>query len=328
MKKFLSLLCTCMLLFGIFSIPAQAASTQKCYLIRNANTTVYSNTALSRRYGTIYGSDELQILSITSRYAKVTYPVSGSRTKTGYIKTSDIFTKTSGNTYTSKAKITTYRRPGGSSYGYIAKGDRVLVLGTYGNYTQVRYPVSGGYKFGFVATSTVNTYIKGNGNSGSSSNNTQRRNLSAALYNTSAAYISCGFDGYRNTRGKHEGIDIKYRNGASVYSLTAGTIVRITYGSCGTNGLSTIAIYNASLNKTVIYLHSAPISGLRVGQTIQKGQRIATESWRGISSSSSSHTHVEVRNGRCLSAAKSVKDYTLENSNPTSFWNSMGYNVK
>lgn len=192
MKKFLSLLCTCMLLFGIFSIPAQAASTQKCYLIRNANTTVYSNTALSRRYGTIYGSDELQILSITSRYTKVTYPVSGSRTKTGYIKTSDIFTKTSGNTYTSKAKITTYRRPGGSSYGYIAKGDRVLVLGTYGNYTQVRYPVSGGYKFGFVATSTVNTYIKGNGNSGSSSNNTQRRNLSAALYNTSAAYISCG----------------------------------------------------------------------------------------------------------------------------------------
>ena len=39
------------------------------------------------------------------------------------------------------------------------------------------------------------------------------------------------------------------------------------------------------------------------------------------------HTHVEVRDGNKTSAAVS-KNSTLENANPTSFWNSLGYSVK
>ena len=68
-------------------------------------------------------------------------------------------TGTSGTTYTASAQVTTYRRPNGYSYGYISRGDRVTILGTYGNYTQVKYPVSNGHKYGFITTESANAYI-------------------------------------------------------------------------------------------------------------------------------------------------------------------------
>ena len=36
---------------------------------------------------------------------------------------------------------------------------------------------------------------------------TTKKNLSFALYNASGGGISCGFDGYQTTNGRHEGID-------------------------------------------------------------------------------------------------------------------------
>ena len=146
--------------FGGLSISGavQAKAATKCYTIGNANVQVYSNTGLSRNYGTIYPSDEITVHTVTDRYCKVTYPISRG-TKTGYISTGKILTRTMGSSYASRAKITTYRRVGGSSYGYIAKGDSVKVLGASGNYTQVKYPVSGGYKYAFVKTSELNAYV-------------------------------------------------------------------------------------------------------------------------------------------------------------------------
>ena len=134
-------------------------------------------------------------------------------------------------------------------------------------------------------------------------------------------------NGYKTTSGKHEGIDIHYKIGAPIYALTDGVVVRVVYGKCGGHGLSTIAIYNKAANKTVVYLHSAPASGLKAGQTVRRGQRIGVESWRGITRSSGAHTHVEVRNGRVGYAAKSVNDYKLDNQNPASFWKGQGYTI-
>lgn len=325
-RKTIALFCAVFVLIGMFSIPTAAASTRKCYLIKNQNTTVYSNSGLSKTYGTIWGSDEITVLTVTSKYCRVSYPVSGG-SKIGYIPTSAILTSTTGNTYASKAQITTYRRPGGYSYGYISKGDQVMILGSYGSYTQVKYPVSGGYKYAFVTTSNANTYLKNKSTDSDHSNTTKKINLSYGLYKSNAARITCGFDGYVTQRGCHEGIDIKYAIGKPVYSLTDGVVVRVVYGSNGSNGLSTIAIYNSATNKTVIYLHAAP-SKLRVGQSIKKGEQIAKEAWRGVKNSSGAHTHVEVRNGRQGYACKSVGDYKLENQNPTSFWNSQGYNIR
>ncbi len=154
-----------------------------------------------------------------------------------------------------------------------------------------------------------------------------RVSMSYALYKTGGGRISCGFDGYTNTPGRHEGIDIARRVGSNVYSLTSGKIIYLARGHNGGSGLSTIAVYNASLNKTVIYLHSAPRSSLRVGQQVKRGQLIASEAWHGVSSSGAAHTHVEVRPGQQKLAAKSVNDWTLSNPNPNSFWRSQGYNV-
>ncbi|MGJ6967435.1 peptidase inhibitor family I36 protein [Streptosporangium sp. G11] len=155
-----------------------------------------------------------------------------------------------------------------------------------------------------------------------------RVNLTYALYKAGGGHISCAFDGYTNTPGRHEGIDFARGVGSNVHSLVSGQVINLARGSNGRSGLSTIAIYNASLNKTVIYLHSAPRSSLRVGQQISRGQLIANEAWRGVSSSGSAHTHVEVRPGRQTRASKSVGDPTLSNPNPNSFWSSQGYNLR
>ncbi|MET7327083.1 peptidase inhibitor family I36 protein [Nonomuraea sp. NPDC005650] len=154
-----------------------------------------------------------------------------------------------------------------------------------------------------------------------------RSNMSTSLYKA-AGTITCGFDGYTSTAGRHEGIDIARGIGSNVYNLVAGKVINVVRGSTGRAGLSTIAVYNAAANKTVIYLHSAPSSSLRVGQQVSRGQVIATESWHGVSSRSSAHTHVEMRPGQQTRAAKSVGDSHLENPNPTSFWNSQGYTVR
>ena len=155
-----------------------------------------------------------------------------------------------------------------------------------------------------------------------------RTNLSYSLYKLSGGRITCGFDGYVNTPGRHEGIDIARGVGSPVRALVAGKVINIVRGANGGGGLSTIAIYNATYDKTVVYLHSAPLSSLSVGESVSRDQRIATEAWRGISSSSAAHTHVEMRLGRRTLAAKSVNDPHLDNPDPTSFWKARGYTVR
>ncbi|RBQ21166.1 cell surface protein [Spongiactinospora rosea] len=155
-----------------------------------------------------------------------------------------------------------------------------------------------------------------------------RVNMSYALYKPKTGRLTCAFDGYTSTSGRHEGIDFARSVGSNVHNLMQGTVINVARGANGGSGLSTIAIYNSSLNKTLIYLHTAPSSSLRVGQVVRTGQIIATEAWRGISSRAAAHTHVELRPGRQLRAAKSVGDSHLQNPNPNAFWRARGYNVR
>ncbi|MFI6735308.1 peptidase inhibitor family I36 protein [Nonomuraea sp. NPDC050451] len=153
-----------------------------------------------------------------------------------------------------------------------------------------------------------------------------RTDMSYALYEARGRLV-VGFDGYRSLPGRHEGIDFARGLGVKVHALVSGKVINVVPGATGGRGLSTIAIYNAALDKTVIYLHTAP-SSLHRGQQISRGQVIGVESWRGVSSSSNAHTHVEMRLGQKTLAAKSVHDPRLENPNPTAFWNSQGYNIR
>jgi murein DD-endopeptidase MepM/ murein hydrolase activator NlpD len=182
--------------------------------------------------------------------------------------------------------------------------------------------------FAAGAKGNLNATLKNNNASHDVDPSTSRTNLSYGLYTTSGGRITCGFDGYEHTPGRHEGIDIARSVGSDVHALVSGTVTYVAVGSTGSGGLSTIAVYNAAANKTVIYLHTAPRAGVSAGDSITRGQVIADESWHGVSSSSSAHTHVEMRLGRQTHAAVSVGDPVLDNPDPTSFWNSQGYSVK
>ncbi|MGC4830748.1 peptidase inhibitor family I36 protein [Micromonospora arida] len=187
---------------------------------------------------------------------------------------------------------------------------------------------AGSYQdFAAGAKGNLNATLKNNNASHQFSPST-RTNLSYALYQASGGTVTCGFDGYTTTPGRHEGIDIARSVGSDVRALVSGTVIYVARGATGSGGLSTVSVYNSSLNKSVIYLHTAPRSGVSVGDAISKGEIIADESWHGVSSSSGAHTHVEVRAGRQTHAAVSVGDPTLDNADPTSFWNSQGYNEK
>ncbi|MFC4908505.1 peptidase inhibitor family I36 protein [Actinomadura gamaensis] len=218
----------------------------------------------------------------------------------------------------------------GAGKGKCVKNSAASVWNRTGKTVRVYFNSNYGGKYQDFKAGT-----KGNLNSGLKNQNashaigpTNRVNMSWALYRASGGHISCPFDGYTTTPGRHEGTDIARGIGSDVHALVSGKIIYIARGYNGRSGLSTISIYNASLKKTVIYLHSAPRSSLRVGQSISKGQIIADEAWHGVSSAGAAHTHVEMRPGYQKLAAKSVGDPHLDNPNPVSFWLSQGYNYR
>lgn len=144
--------------------------------------------------------------------------------------------------------------------------------------------------------------------------------LEHGVYNSRAGRITSYFDGYLYTNGRHEGIDFARSPGARVHSLTSGSVIL----NDDNGGLSTLTIYNAALNKSIIYLHTNPLNGLSRGEHVNRGQWIATEAARGAGSA---HTHVEMRPGWHQRASNSTGDPVLDNPNPTGFWMNRGYNI-
>lgn len=312
--------------FGILpQLGANAAGCDKGYVSTMEHVPVYSDAGLTQKIGSIFGDSDEIIINFVSddrSVINVTYPTS-SGSKTGFINSSSMMPTWRGVRVNSAVKATTYKwSTGSATYGYISKGDLILLYcaaDQNGRY-RVIYPTASGYKYAWVNVSDSDR-IRGL----SSESTGSGQKMSEALYQNSSARLTCGFNGYKNTKGMHEGIDFALTQGSSVYALAAGEVINVISGAHGSNGLSQIAVYMPSLDKTVIYLHAAPL--VSVGQYISRGQVIGTQDWCGLSSSSSSHTHVEMREGRKLRAAKSVNDYTLENPDPTSFWNQQGYTV-
>lgn len=348
MKRTITLMLSLVLLLStipMVSITAFAASAwpsfssaRYCEMIAPRSLSVYRDTSLKTRgtyspaksyNASVAKNDKIYILKCARSYTKVSYPTSSGR-RIGYVKTNTLFgVNVPTETVKCKSKVTTYTTTSISrKSGNTAVNDTVLKLGTTKNgFVLIMYTAKFGsrsMKAAFVTKSDYTKIVKGS----SSASFSGTQNMSYALYKSSGGRLTCGFNGYNNTEGYHEGIDFKKGRGNSVYSLTDGVITRVTEGYRGKKGLSTIAIYSASTGKTVVYLHTDPVNSLYVGQQIYRGQLIAYEDWRGCSTSSGAHTHVEMREGRRTAAAKSIDDYTLENPNPTEFWNSQGYQVR
>ncbi|MCD8048594.1 MAG: hypothetical protein LUG52_03155, partial [Clostridia bacterium] len=168
-RKIFALMLTLTLILGTMVLPSYAAtkwpatSGIKTYCLSTSNNTVvYQTTTSTAKYGTIYATDLVTIKgydSSSDRF-KVNYPISGG-TKTGYVKRTAITSgkvNSASGTFTATAKITTYRRASTSnSLGSISKGDECYQTATSGSYTQVIYPISGGYKMGWIKTSSIPT---------------------------------------------------------------------------------------------------------------------------------------------------------------------------
>lgn len=172
-KRLLSFILTVAIVMAMFVSPVMAwsAINTKCYTITTGNTMVYnSNSTSSGKKGTIFSSDEIKILkSYSNGFYYVEYPITRG-TKKGYILKSAVLINTSASTRYASSKITAYRRNStNNTYGSIFKNDEVLVFGTRGSFTQVRYPVSGGYKFAWIKTTDANNYLKKTKATGSSS---------------------------------------------------------------------------------------------------------------------------------------------------------------
>lgn len=178
-------------------------------------------------------------------------------------------------------------------------GDRLVVFEERDNAYYVRYPVRNGTKDRWVPK---NVFNNGGNNSGD-----VRQKLLNAVFGRSGGRISCDFDSYVNTPGRHEGIDMVLSNGAEIHAIASGVVTK-----AGGDRINTVAIYDSANNKTVVYLHMGSVR-VHVGQQVGKGTVIGTQ---GSVGASSSHIHLEVRDGQRKAAAKSVNDPTLDNSSP------------
>lgn len=168
-KLFLGLI-SLFLLAAVFVMPASAATSTgrtpiTAYTRYTGNVTTYSNMSW-RRTGYIYGrTDRCKILSVYSNgWCRVQYPVSYGY-KTAYTPTSNFFISTSFSTSTvrSGSYRTVYRYSNGTgSIGTVYPSDYLTIIGRTNGYTQVIYPISGGYKLGFVR-GTVSSSGSGSG---------------------------------------------------------------------------------------------------------------------------------------------------------------------
>ena len=310
------------------------------------STTVYMDAAMSTP-GTYKPSqaydaridrgDLLKIYGFTEHGSVILdYPVGNTR-KVGFARISSLFGVSSPSEIlnSAKASVDVYKITANGSkvrYGSTSQGDTVIKAGvSKSGDIVILYSAKnndGRYmKAGLVSKESYDK-LKNGSSASQSAQTTSNQKMSYALYKSSGGCLSCGFDCYSKTVGRHEGVDFQKAIGSSIYSLTSGTITRVVEGYRGGDGLSTIAIYSEETNKTVVYLHTNPIDSLKVGQYIKRGDKIATEDWRGISSAKSAHSHIEVRDGRKTHAAVSVGDSTLDNKNPKAFWESQGYKVK
>jgi len=96
----------------------------------------------------------------------------------------------------------------------------------------------------------------------------------------------------------HTGVDYPGIEGVtSVYAIADGRVIRVERGrKCRTaECLSTLAIYNPSINVTFLYLHMETIE-VEINQWVKIGERLGTVGARG--KSTNPHLHFEVRFGK------------------------------
>ena len=273
-----------------------------CYVDHQVNT--YNQPGDPQRAG--YISANVDLITVTQvrhdGWAYGSYPGSGGKRVERWFRISELcadpgYPNRSINVSGSKQVFRTQNS--NNVFGSVSN-ESVIVIADKGSRLQILYRLNNGsgYKVGWI----------------SSSNDNVKQRLLNAIFGRSGGRISCDFDSYVNTPGRHEGIDMVLSNGAEIHAIASGIVTK-----AGGDRINTVAIYDSVHNKTIVYLHMNPVF-VHNGQQINKGDVIGRQ---GSMGASSSHIHVEVRDGQRSAAAKSVNDFNLENNNPYSYLDSI-----
>ncbi len=305
-NKILSILLVFAMMFAFTAqafaaVPLPSISSGRpiiCYTIKSSGK-IYAYKAADLRTKTggyiACSTDECKILKISGNAVQVKYPVPGG-TRTAWFSRSEFTSyNISGGAsrkWTQANKITTYRSTDGkNSFGRISSGDVCYRLTTKGNYTQCVYPVSGGYKMGWVKTSQIKD---------DKDDKPVTITSSSWQYPMTNAYV-CGnnwgtYYSRRSSRPYHAGLDLASRTGdANVYAAADGKVAATGYNSA--NGYFVVIKHSLS-GKTVysFYAHLKKNSiSVRKNSSIKKGSKIAVYGNTG-SSSAGTHLHFAIVN--------------------------------
>lgn len=123
------------------------------YIAGSSNVTTYTSIGGSVA-GAIYPSDACTINAFYSNgWVQVTYPITGG-TKTAYCYLNDFIpsaTRVDPYSYHPSVNKTTYKKSDmASSYGSVYTTDNCTVVGATSTKLQIIYPVTGGYKLGWI----------------------------------------------------------------------------------------------------------------------------------------------------------------------------------
>ncbi|MBD5112088.1 MAG: M23 family metallopeptidase [Ruminococcaceae bacterium] len=320
--RILGALMVAIIALSLLSIPASAASTSafsqinsskimKVYTIKTSNTVCYTSNMLKTRgsvtYGAsktayISGSDELYVNKIGKNvdgkyYAYVSYPI-GSKRAMAYIPLSAITSNNAKHTKTTATgTVYTSKRAGASATKttYVEKGDTVYLISTSGDYCQIMYSVSGGWRLAWVSKTNYNKYCNGT-NSGNSSNTNNSTSVSFRLpmNNPTTSYTTWGkaVNYMPTNRRYHIGVDYGYRNDKNIYSITSGTVKSVGYN--GANG--NYAIIQHTISGKTVYSFYAHLNSycVKAGDKVSAGSKIGVIGKSGSSANGTVHLHFAI----------------------------------
>ena len=314
---------------GVFStISASAASEVKqCYLIENANQTVYvSRNCSGTKVGTVYGTDLINVYEVHDDACYIGFPTSKGEKK-GWIKTNLILLGTGGSTVKSKGRFTVYKRASTSSgsFGAVYTNDSTKIIGEKNNMVQLKYPTSNGYKYAWATKNDAQTYL------GYGYKPPQNINMMMPI---DGAY--CSWRGYSKStwswsensgasgsRVYHLGLDLKGSN-KNIKAFMDGTVV--VTGNNGANG--NYVIIQHTISEKTVYSFYAHLSSISVSPRtkVSCGTKIGVIGNTG-SASKGEHLHFAIAN--TLSSGGGYYGYATKFSgNKTSYSGITYYNPK
>lgn len=303
------------------------SSDASCEIIARSNIPVYRYSNLSTRgtsspaksyNASISAGDVCYIYQWTPEYILISYPTS-SGYRVGYVSTVSLLgTRYADEYVVSKGKVTTYRTPGGSSYGYTEANDGIWKLREEGSSTIIVYTARSGnraYKVAAVPTNLYNSTIRG------ISSAPTKMTGSSFAWPVQNFNVSQSFN--RNTGGSrpfHSGMDLVSSNRA----ISAAGDGRIIYRGYSSGNGNHVVIEHTLNGKTfrTLYSHLADFTGCpEVGQWVTKGTRIGTMGTTG--NSTGVHLHFAVYYGTSVNpyGYVDVSNSTIQRSSYGTFIN-------